>query len=102
VIGFWKRLNNEELRNLYSLFAKHNRSKVEENEMGRACRANGKTNAYRLPMGKPEGKRSLGIRRCRWVDIKIDLRVTGCRGKDRIDLAQCRDQWRALVNPRLS
>jgi hypothetical protein len=34
-----------------------------------------KRNAYRILVGKPEGKRPLGRRRCRWVDnIKIDLR----------------------------
>jgi hypothetical protein len=32
-------------------------------------------NAYRILVGKPEGKGSLGRPRCRWVDnIKIDLR----------------------------
>jgi hypothetical protein len=36
----------------------------------------------------------------RWVDnIKMDLREIGWDGMDRIDLAQDRDQWRALVNP---
>jgi hypothetical protein len=50
-------------------------------------------------VGKPEGKRPLGRPRCRWVDnIKIDLRETGWDGMDWIDLAQDRDQWRALVN----
>jgi hypothetical protein len=35
----------------------------------------------------------------RWVDnIKIDLREIGWDGMDWIDLAQDRDQWRALVN----
>jgi hypothetical protein len=35
----------------------------------------------------------------RWVDnIKMDLREIGWRGKDWIDLARDRDQWRALVN----
>jgi hypothetical protein len=37
--------------------------------------------------------------RCRWADnIKIDLREIGWDGMDWIDLAQDRDQWRALVN----
>jgi hypothetical protein len=31
-------------------------------------------NAYRILVGKPEGKRPLGRPRCRWVDIKIDLK----------------------------
>jgi hypothetical protein len=68
--------------------------------MGRACSTNGeKRNAYRLFVGKPEGKRPLGIRRRRWVDnIKIDLRETGWYSMDWIDLALEKDQWRAVVN----
>jgi hypothetical protein len=50
-------------------------------------------------MGKPEEKRQLGRPRRRWVDnIKMDLRGTGWDGMDWIDLAQDRNQWRALVN----
>jgi hypothetical protein len=58
-----------------------------------------KRNAYRIFVGKPEGKRPLGRLRCRWVDnIKIDLGETGWFGMDWIDLAQDREQWRAVVN----
>jgi hypothetical protein len=32
------------------------------------------------------------------INIKIDLREIVCDGMDWIDLAQDRDQWRALVN----
>jgi hypothetical protein len=50
-------------------------------------------------VGKPEGKRPLGRPRCRWVDnIKTDIREIGWDGMVWIDLAQDRDQWRALVN----
>jgi hypothetical protein len=50
-------------------------------------------------VGNPEGKRPLGRPRRRWVDnIKIDLREIGRDGMDWIDLAQDRDQWRALLN----
>jgi hypothetical protein len=50
-------------------------------------------------MGKPEGKRSLGRRRCSWVDnIKMDLREIGWDGMDWIYLTQNRNQWRALMN----
>jgi hypothetical protein len=68
--------------------------------MGRACSTNGeKRNAYRILVGKPEGKRPLGRPRRRWVDnIKIDLREIGWDGTDWIDLSQDRDKWRALVN----
>jgi hypothetical protein len=56
-----------------------------------------KRNAYRILVGKPEGKRPLGKPRRRWVDnIKMDLRGIGWDGMDWIDLAHDRDQWRAL------
>jgi hypothetical protein len=56
-------------------------------------------NAYGILVGKPEGKRPLGRPRRRWMyNIKIELREIGWDGADWIDLAQDRDQWRALVN----
>jgi hypothetical protein len=56
-------------------------------------------NAYRILVGMPEEKRSLGRPRRRWVDnIKMDLREIGWDAMDWIDLAQSRDYWRALVN----
>jgi hypothetical protein len=58
-----------------------------------------KRNAYRILVGNPEGKRPLGRPRRRWVDsIKMHLREIGSDGRDWMDLAQDRDQWRALVN----
>jgi hypothetical protein len=47
--------------------------------MDRACSTNGvKRNAYRILLGKPEGKRPLGRPRHRWVNnIKMDFRETG-------------------------
>jgi hypothetical protein len=57
-----------------------------------------KRNAYRILVGKPEGKRPLGRPSSRWMDnIKMDLRVIGWDDMDWIDLAQDRDRWRALV-----
>jgi hypothetical protein len=50
-------------------------------------------NAYRILVGKPEGKRSLGRHRRRWEDhIKWILREIGWGGMDWIDLAQDRDR----------
>jgi hypothetical protein len=68
--------------------------------MGGACSTNGlKRNAYRLLVGKLEGKRSLGRPRRRWVDnIRMDLLEVGSGDVDWIGLAQFRDRWRALVN----
>ncbi|KAJ4449974.1 hypothetical protein ANN_01381 [Periplaneta americana] len=55
-------------------------------------------NAYRMLVGRPEGKRPLGRPRRRWEDnIKMDLREVGYDGRDWINLAQDRDQWRAYV-----
>jgi hypothetical protein len=54
---------------------------------------------YRVLMGNPEGKRSLGRPRHRWEDnIKMYLLKVGFRGMDWIDLAQDRDIRRTLVN----
>jgi hypothetical protein len=54
--------------------------------------------AYTILVGNPEEKRPLGKSTCRWDDnIKMDLREIGCDGMDWTDLAQDRDQWRALV-----
>jgi hypothetical protein len=56
-------------------------------------------NAYRILVGKPEGKKPLGKPRRRWVDnIKMDLGKIGWDGVDWMELAQDTDQWRALVN----
>jgi hypothetical protein len=58
-----------------------------------------KRNAYRILVGKLEGKRQLRRPRRRWVNnIKMDLRETGWGGMGWIILAQDRDQWRTLVN----
>jgi len=56
-------------------------------------------NAYRILVGKPEGKRSLGRTRRTWEDdIRMDLRETGWEGVEWIHLAQHNDKWQALVN----
>jgi hypothetical protein len=58
-----------------------------------------KSNACRLLVGKPEGKRPLGRPTRRWVDnIRMDLGETGWGGVDWVGLAQDRGKWRALVN----
>jgi hypothetical protein len=66
---------------------------------GYVARMGEKKNAYRILVGKPEGKKPLGRPRRRWVDnIIMDLREIGWDGVDWIDMAQDRDQWRALMN----
>jgi hypothetical protein len=45
---------------------------------GHVARMGETRNAYRILVGKPEGKRPLRRSRCRWVDnIKIHLREIG-------------------------
>ena len=55
--------------------------------------------AYRVLVGKPEGKRPLVRPRHRWVDnIGMDLQEVGCGYVDWIGLAQDRDRWQTLVS----
>jgi hypothetical protein len=57
-----------------------------------------KRGAYRILVGRPEGRRPLGRPKRRWEDnIKMDLQGVGW-GMDWIDLPQDRDGWRDLVN----
>ena len=54
---------------------------------------------YRVWVGKPEEKRSLGRPRSRWEgNIKMDLQEVGCGIMGWIELAQDRDSWWALLN----
>jgi hypothetical protein len=58
-----------------------------------------KRNAYRLLVGKLEGKRPLERLRRRWVNnIRMDLVEVGWGDVDWIGLAEDKDKWRALVN----
>ena len=64
--------------------------------VARMCEERG---AYRVLVGKPEGKRPLGRPRRRRVDnIRMDLQEVGCGYVDWIGLAQDRDRWRTLVS----
>jgi hypothetical protein len=99
VTGEWRKLHNEELRDLYSSpsairIIKSRRMRWE----GHVARM-GERNAYRLLVGKPEGKRPLRKPRRRLVDnIRMDLGEVGWVDVDWIGVAQDRNRWRALVN----
>jgi hypothetical protein len=72
----WRKLHNEELHNLYSSPNIIRMIKLRRMRWaGHVARKREKRNAYRILVGKPEGKRPLGRPRRRWVgNIKIDLK----------------------------
>jgi hypothetical protein len=86
----WRKLHNKELRDLYSSpsiirILKSRRMRWA----GHVARMGKKRNAHRLLVGKPEGKRSLGRPRSRWVDnIRMDVGEVGCGDVDWIGLAK--------------
>jgi hypothetical protein len=95
-----RKLHDEELHDLYSSpsivrIMKLKRMRCAEH----VARMGEKRNAYRLLVGKSEGKRPLGRPRRRWLDsIRMDLVEVGWGDVDWIGLAQDRGRWRALVN----
>jgi PAS domain-containing protein len=99
VTGGWRKLHNEELRDLYSLpsiirMIKSRKMRWEGNveQMGE------KRTADRLVVGKPEGKRPLERPRRKWVDnIRMDLLEVEGNDVDWISVAQDRNRWRILV-----
>ena len=59
----------------------------------------GRRGAYRVLVGKPEGKRPLGRFRHRWMNnIRMDLQEVCCGHVDWIGLVQVREGWRKLLN----
>jgi hypothetical protein len=100
VTGEWRKLHNEELRDLYSSpsiirIVTSRRMRWADH----VARMGEKRNAYKLLVGKPERKIPLGRPRRRWVDtIRMDLGEVGWGEVDWIGLAKDRNRWRALVN----
>jgi hypothetical protein len=93
-------LHNEELHNLYSSPSIFRMIKLRRMRWaGHVAHMREKRNAYRILVGKPEGKRPLGRRRRRWKNnINMDLREIGWGDMDWIYLAQDRDRRGPLVN----
>jgi len=100
VMGEWRRLHNKELNNLYS--SSNIVQVIKSRRMrwaGHVARMGEEREAYRVLVGKPEGKRPLGRPRHRWVDnIRMDLQEVGCGYMDWTGLAQDRDGWQRLVS----
>ncbi|KAJ4441826.1 hypothetical protein ANN_11685 [Periplaneta americana] len=99
VTGEWRKLHNAELHTLYTSPDIIRNIKFRRLRWaGHVARMGESRNAYRVLVGRPEGKRPLGRPRRRWEDnIKMDLREVGYDGRDWINLARDRDQWRAYV-----
>jgi hypothetical protein len=100
VTGEWRKLHDEELHELYSSPSIIRMMKSRRMRWaGHVARMGEKRTAYRLLVGKPEGKRALGRPRRRWVDnIRMDLVEVQWGDADWIGLAQDWDRWRAFVN----
>jgi hypothetical protein len=79
VVEGWRKLNNEELHNLYSSPSIIRMIKSRRVRWaGHIARMGPKGKAYRILVGKLEEKRPLGRPRRRWVDnIRMDLRQDG-------------------------
>jgi hypothetical protein len=100
VTGEWRKLHNEEQRDLYSspriikiIKSRRMRWAVHVARMGK------KRNVYRLLVGNPEGKSPLGRQRRRWVNnIRMDLGEVGWSDVNWNGLTHDRNRRRALVN----
>jgi hypothetical protein len=79
VMGEWRRLHNEELNDMYSsptiIWVIKSRRMRWVGHVARIWEGRG---AYRILMGRPEGRRPLGRPRHKWEDnIKMDLQEAG-------------------------
>ncbi|KAJ4428016.1 hypothetical protein ANN_24030 [Periplaneta americana] len=96
VTGEWRKLHIEELQSSPDIIRNIKSRRLRW--IGHVASMGESRNAYRVLIGRPEGKRPLGRPRRRWGDnIKMNLREVGYDDRDWINLAQDRDLWRAYV-----
>jgi hypothetical protein len=68
-------------------------------DMYSSPRMGNRRGAYRVLVGRSEGRKPLGRPRCGWEDnFEIGLQEVGRRGLDLVDLAPYRNRWWAFVN----
>jgi hypothetical protein len=100
VTGEWRKLHNKELDILYP--SPNIIRQIKSRRMrweGHVARMGEERKVYRVLVGRPEGRRSLGRPGHRWEDeIRMDLGEIGWGSVEWIQLAQDRDPWQALVN----
>jgi hypothetical protein len=98
--GSCRKLHNDQLHDLYS--SPNVVRVIKSRRMrwaGHVARMEEGRGAYRVFVGRPEGKRPVGRPGHRWEDnIKLDLGEIGIDGANWIRLTQDRVQWRAFVN----
>ena len=96
----WRRRHNEEQSDLYS--SPNIVRVIKSRRMrwaGHVALYGGGEGAYRVLVGKLEGKRPLGRHKRRWVDnIRLDLQEVGCGYVDWIGLVQDGDRWWTFVS----
>ena len=100
VTGEWRRLHNEEHHVLYYSLSiiRLIRSRIMRYR-GQVAGMGNRRGAYRVLVGRGEGKKPFGRHRHRWKNnIKMGLQEVGWGDMDCSHLAQDRERWRAIAN----
>ena len=100
ITGEWRKVGDEEFKDVYFLPTIFR--VIKSRRMiwsGHVARMGERRGVYRVLVGIPKGKITLGRPRRRWENnMKLEHQEVGCGGMDWIELARDRDRWWALVN----